>query len=120
MFFIINRIQFPLGEKLPPNNNPVALFGQVPRFQREQELEYFLSKQCNGLGIRIQNKLISVDNNMLMNQALSMNEPNNIINNNPPNVQPNIVGNTSQQQSSSAAPSSALFSASATTHTTIN
>lgn len=60
--------QFPLGEKLPLTNNPVALFGQVPRFQREQELEYFLSKQCNSMGIRLQSRIVAVENNFVTNQ----------------------------------------------------
>lgn len=31
--------------------------GPVPREQREQELEYFLNKQSNELGLRIKSKL---------------------------------------------------------------
>ena len=125
-WFDFNRIQFPLGEKLPLSNNPVALFGQVPRFQREQELEYFLSKQCNSLGIRIQNKLLSVENHFLINQALNLNEPNaaNINNNNINTNQSQSLNNnstnnnnTSNFLASLAAPSSSLASASNTTNT---
>ena len=53
----ILRNQFPLNDKLPATNMPVSIFGQVPRDQREQELEYFLSKQYNTIGLKIQNKL---------------------------------------------------------------
>ncbi len=40
---------------------PVSIYGQVPRDQREQELEYFLSKQYNSIGLRIQNKILALD-----------------------------------------------------------
>ncbi len=53
-----------------------------------------------------------------MNQALSMNEQNNLTNSNPSNVQSNVAVNAPHQQSTSVAPSSALLSAS--TYTTIN
>ena len=122
-YFFFKRIQFPLGDKLPATNNPVALFGQVPRFQREQELEYFLSKQCNSLGIRIQNKLISVENNFLMNQALTMNEANNSSNTNNAGNPQNVLANSHNQntQAGTIVPSSALLSATSTaTHNTTN
>jgi hypothetical protein len=34
----------------------------VPREQREQELEYFLNKQYNDLGLRIKSKLNLIQN----------------------------------------------------------
>lgn len=58
MFF---RLQFPHGEKLPATNLPVSSFGQVPRDQRQQELEFFLNKQYNSIGLKLQQKLISVE-----------------------------------------------------------
>lgn len=57
----IFRAQFPNGEKLPVSNMPVSMFGQISRDQREQELEYFINKQYNTLGMKIQNKLAMVD-----------------------------------------------------------
>ena len=59
-FFTIKRAQFPLGDKLPANNLPVSQLGPVSRDQREQELDYFLTKQYNELGMRIQTKLNNV------------------------------------------------------------
>ena len=72
---------FPLTDKLPANNNGVSIFGQIPRNQREQELEYFINKQYNSFGIRIQNKLNAVDQQFQLNQQQS-NQNNNINNNN--------------------------------------
>ena len=71
MFLNKKRAQFPQGDKLPATNLPVSTFGQVPRDQRQQELEYFLSKQYNATGLRIQQKLISVDRHF--NQAMHPN-----------------------------------------------
>ena len=36
-------------------------FGQVPRDQRSQELEYYLNKQYNSIGLRLQTKLNSIE-----------------------------------------------------------
>ena len=57
----MNRLQFPHGEKLPVTNLPVSTYGQVPRDQRQKELEHFMNKQYNTIGLRIQQKLISVE-----------------------------------------------------------
>ncbi len=46
-------------------NLPVDGFGQVPRDQRQQELEYFLNKQYNSIGLRLQSKLISIEKQFL-------------------------------------------------------
>lgn len=40
---------------------PVSTFGQVPRDVSQKELEYFLNKQYNTIGIRLQEKLLSVE-----------------------------------------------------------
>ena len=40
---------------------PVSAFGQAPRDQREQELEYFLSKQNNTVGLKLNKKLYALD-----------------------------------------------------------
>lgn len=61
------RTQFPYGDKLPTSNMPVSLFGQVPRDQREQELEYFINKQYNTLGLKIQNKLVNFEQQFSQN-----------------------------------------------------
>jgi hypothetical protein len=55
------RAQFPNGEKLSATNLPVGGFGQVPRDQRQQELEYYLSKKYNSIGLRLQTKLNSIE-----------------------------------------------------------
>jgi hypothetical protein len=68
LFLNNKRAPFPQGDKLPATNLPVSTFGQVPRDQRQQELEYFLNKQYNAIGLRIQQKLISVDRHF--NQAM--------------------------------------------------
>ena len=57
----MNRALFPNGDKLPATNLPVGAFGQVTRDQRQQELEYFLNKQYNSIGIRLQSKLNSIE-----------------------------------------------------------
>ena len=55
----------------------------MPRFQREQELEYYLSKQSNSLGLRIQNKLAAIDQQFsLQNTNQIMNESTNSISTN--------------------------------------
>jgi hypothetical protein len=58
-----------MNDKLPASNLPVSIFGQVPRDQREQELEFFLSKQYNSVGLRIQNKLNIIDQQFGGSQA---------------------------------------------------
>ena len=66
------RIQFPYSDKLPPTNLPASLDGPVPREQRKQELEYFLNKQYNDLGLRIKNKINLIqtgnDTNVIVDQ----------------------------------------------------
>ena len=49
---------------------PVSMFGQVSRDQREQELEYFINKQYNNLGMKIQNKLAMVDQQYSPNPSI--------------------------------------------------
>ena len=91
-----------MNDKLPSTNMPVSIFGQVPRDQREQELEFFLSKQYNTVGLRIQNKLnimeaqfsqsnISINNppaaqfisnSFMSNSSASLNGNNVVTNNN--------------------------------------
>ncbi len=85
---------FPFTEKLPANNNGVSIFGQIHRNQREQELEYFINKQYNSFGIRIQNKLNAVDQQFHQQQSLpsSQNSNNNQSNN------PVPLSNSSQTQ----------------------
>lgn len=51
---------------------PVSLFGQVSRDQREQELEYFINKQYNTLGMKIQNKLATIDQQFSPNPTISL------------------------------------------------
>ncbi len=68
-FLILNRMAFPLNEKLPPNNNGVSLFGQISRNQREQELEYFINKHYNAFGIRLQTKLNAIDQQFQTNST---------------------------------------------------
>ena len=46
---------------MPATNLPVSAFGQVARYQREQELEYYLSKQYNRLGMRVHTRLNAFD-----------------------------------------------------------
>jgi hypothetical protein len=41
-------------------NLPVSSHGPVQREQREQELEYFLNKQYNDLGLCIKTKLVQM------------------------------------------------------------
>ena len=60
---------------------PVSVFGQVPRDQREQELDYFLSKQYNSIGLRIQKKLIGVEQQFSSNYANLITNPNNLATN---------------------------------------
>ena len=60
-FLNVKRVQFPHGDKLPANNLPVSTFGQVPRDQRQKELEFFLNKQYNTIGLKIQNRINSVE-----------------------------------------------------------
>ena len=56
-------------------------FGQVPRDQRQQELEYFLNKQYNSIGLRLQTKLVSIEKQFqnTNNIAASNNEVTNTI-----------------------------------------
>lgn len=61
-------MQFPYGEKLPANNTSASLFGQVERDRREQELEYFLGKQNNAIGNKIQNRFVSVEKQYIQQQ----------------------------------------------------
>jgi hypothetical protein len=76
-----------MNDKLPNSNLPVSIFGQVPRDQREQELEFFLSKQYNSVGLRIQNKLIMIDQQFGVAQQSS---------------QPSITANNGNQFSSNS------------------
>lgn len=64
-------MQFPYGEKLPANNTSASLFGQVERDRREQELEYFLGKQNNAIGHKIQNRFVSIDKQYVQQQQQS-------------------------------------------------
>ncbi|CAF0716214.1 unnamed protein product [Brachionus calyciflorus] len=101
--------QFPYGDKIPSSNMPVSLYGQVSRDQREQELEFFINKQYNTIGMKIQNKLASVDQQFSPNPTISINS-----------AKPSNSASQQQNQSnlnirSAATISSALISNSATT-----
>ncbi len=45
---------------MPLTNLPVSIHGPVAREQREQELEYYLNKQYNELGLRIKTKISQI------------------------------------------------------------
>ena len=100
-------IPFPHGDKLPPSNNPVAIFGQVPRFQREQELEFFLSKQSNTLGLRIQNKLSAIDQQFSLQQQHNqmINESTNSISTNTTQQHQQSISSTAQLPSTNTSTS---------------
>lgn len=74
MFILFYRALFPNGEKLPATNLPVGSFGQVTRDQRQQELEYYLNKQYNSIGIRLQIKLNSIEKQFLSSDKDILNE----------------------------------------------
>ena len=61
MIYFFKRSQFPNGDKLPLTNLPVGGFGQVSRDHRQQELEYYLNKQYNSIGLQLQTKLNSIE-----------------------------------------------------------
>ncbi|KAF6023804.1 CFAP221 [Bugula neritina] len=53
---------FPNGNKMPTTYLPVSSSGPVPREQREQELDQFISRRSNRLGQRIHSKLTLLNN----------------------------------------------------------
>ena len=84
----------------------------MPRDQRQKELEYYLKKQYNTIGLKLQNRLNSVDKQF---QSIPLNkEPNSILNSSRSNrtsitlnpnvssiIQPAMSGSSATLQSSS-------------------
>ncbi|XP_046335996.1 cilia- and flagella-associated protein 221-like isoform X2 [Haliotis rufescens] len=62
---------FPYGNKMPAANIPVGPAGPVPRYKREEELEYFMTKKYNSLGAKITAKTATL-NNLVTNQDLRL------------------------------------------------
>ncbi|XP_067649334.1 cilia- and flagella-associated protein 221-like isoform X1 [Haliotis asinina] len=62
---------FPHGNKMPSANIPVGPAGPVPRYKREEELEYFMTKKYNRLGAKITAKTAAL-NNLVTNQNLML------------------------------------------------
>lgn len=60
---------FPQGNKMPSTNIPVSAQGPVPREKREEELEYFMTKKYNRLGIKIQARTNTL-NSLITDEAL--------------------------------------------------
>ncbi|WAQ94714.1 PCDP1-like protein [Mya arenaria] len=52
---------FPHGNRMPATNIPVSGHGPVPREQREEELEQFLTRRYNRLGGKIQSRSVALD-----------------------------------------------------------